>query len=80
MVGPSVAAFLIDIQGRGDAVGLEGVVILYAVAYGNHVVVGVGHYECRRSVGRNVLLVAVFVNVLLVDVVPAHQVDDGSFV
>ena len=56
---PAVTACGINVHGGAYAVGLKGVVVLYAVTYGHQVVIGVGHDECWRGVTGNLLLVRV---------------------
>ena len=45
VVGPAVAAFRVDMQGGGDAVGAQGFVVADAVLAGGQPVVGVGYGE-----------------------------------
>ena len=61
VVGPAVAAFRVDVQGGGDAVGAQGFVVADAVLAGDQPVVGVGHDESGRGVGCYSFLVAVCV-------------------
>ena len=54
---PAVTACGIDVQSGAYAVGLQGVVVFYAVTHGHQVVIGVGHDECGRGVAGNLFLV-----------------------
>ena len=54
---PAVTACGIDVQSGAYAVGLQSIVVLYAVTHGYQIVIRVGHDECGRGIAGNLFLI-----------------------